>query len=102
MKEIIVTGIFTIIAAAIGGLISLFTAKSKERENKLEKSLRKSRSELLMVYKDMLEMWKSEENLINLAGISKIEARKDRKISKKAEPARISQRIKELESQLVE
>lgn len=98
MKEIIVTGIFTILAATIGGLISYFSTKSKEHEKKLENDLRKQRNELLQVYKDLLELWKSEENLIDLAGISKIEARKGREISKKAAPARILQRIKELEN----
>lgn len=100
MKETVVTGLFTIIAAAVGGGISWLSAKSRDREKQMESEIVKLRSELLSVYKDALEIWKSEDNLIRLSGISKKEARKDRNISKRFEPARISQRIRELENKL--
>ncbi len=100
MKETVVTGLFTIIAAAVGGGISWLCTKTRDREKQLESEIGKLRSELLSVYKDALEIWKSEDNLIQLSGISKIEARKERNISKRFEPARISQRIRELENKL--
>lgn len=100
MSEGIITGVFTIIAAAVGSVLTWLGTRSKERERKQEEDLRKLRVELKATYNDLLELWYSEDTLINMAGISKKEARKNRNISKRAEPARITQRIRELNDKI--
>ena len=64
MKETVVTGLFTIIAAAVGGGISWLSAKSRDREKQMESEIVKLRSELLSVYKDAVPV----RRLVELAG----------------------------------
>lgn len=87
------------ISSFITGLLGVITGVIFNYVPRLRKEkLQKLRKELLEVYKDVECLIQIESNLLQKSNISKIQARKGFSISKRCEPKRLANRIKELES----
>ena len=83
---------------AIGGIIASVICVSLPRQRKSK--IIKLQKELLDTYKGILQLKKLEESLEQRSGISKQKAREGVEIPHEFEPARLKEKIKQLEKQL--
>jgi|GEM_PF-5513596 len=87
------------LSAFLNGLLGIITGVIFNYVPRLRKEkFQKLQKELLEVYKDVESLIQIESELLQKSNMSKIQARKGFTISKRCEPKRLANRIKELES----
>ncbi len=91
LSNIIVSFIIGVSGIITSLIFNYIPRKRNEKFQKLQK-------ELLEVYKDVESLIQIESELLQKSNVSKIQARKGFTISKRCEPKRLANRIKELES----
>lgn len=91
LSNIIASSIIGVSGIITGLIFNYIPRKRNEKFQKLQK-------ELLEVYKDVECLIQIESNLLQKSNMSKIQARNGFSISKRCEPKRLANRIKELEN----